>query len=1558
MAWADGWRRGTAVLVGAILASALPISTVAAMPARALAGSEPVPVLASEDPAKAAPEEVAPGEGFTESSPPGDDGAPEAPVPEKELVDERDRDVQVFENSDGSLTVREYSSPVHHDVDGTWVPIDNALEPTPDRPGWISSTSNDWTVSFGPSDQGLELETSAGTLHITGVPDTESAPVDPEVTKQPPEPDPKDPSAPPAAPSEVTYPEISPDVDARYTVSAGGVKEDLLLKSSDAPASQSFDIDGADLVVRKDGSVGFTGPLGELFEIPAPTVAFADGSDATGSSGVAYSMSDPNGAAPGQRLTVTVDAGWLKSLPSAAFPVAVDPTLWPIYAFDSAVFASPTATRPAHPVIRLGREAGGRTWRGAVRFNQYEAYLNQGYRVYSAYVGVFPKAADGSPVMNIEVYDQGAAPTTHASIGNGKPLLGTMQDPPGSPLITYVSLDVAATVDGWVTGGLTNRWFGLRGNETGTLVRDYETFMDLTIIKPPAASYVDNLADGQVLATTTPTLQARAVPSPEPANYNVRYEFQITTTPAPGTGLIVSYTPDLTSPTTWQVPQGTLQEGQTYYAWVLTSLNFFSEQVPPTQPDPVSARRKFTVDLGLGEGGPSPTDEVGAVPGQAATPAEGAPGPSLPASKVTVNLVDGNLSLTTGTKTLGTLSGGVALGFTYNSLATSAQGLRGEFYNDTNSSGAIDTGDVLVGERTDPTVSFDWGPFAQPVAAQDPTKALARWSGFITLPTSGNWELGAISSDGLRATVNGTLRLDRWATHEPESAPVFGTPFSATAGTAVPIVIEWRNSGGLGVARVVLRDSAGDVYELSPSFLTRNANVLPHGWTFNANAAAASWVGLADRGTSVSLFAADGSAHEFTSAANGSYTSPATAPNDLLSLGDNGRFVLRDAAGSTYTFKSTGVLESLVTAGDDRNPAALTYGYSGSPARLRTITDPVSNRAVTLSYGGDAACTGAPAAAAGLLCHIAYWDSTATTLTYDTSGRFIRLTNPGTIVHDFAYDATGRLTQVRDPLAYDAIAAGVRANDVTALTQIAYDSNTGRVQSVTQPAPSTGASRPARTYSYNTAARTAQVAVAGFTPTVGYAQRVKYDSRNRIVEENDSAGLATRYEWDALDRLVATTDPAGLRTETDYDHASRPIETRGPVPTDALGFSQYHPVDPVRIVNTSTATGTCAPLPCGRLSSGEVHSMKVAGLGGVPAAGVEAVVLNVVVLNPTGLSGFLQVWPSDAPLPDTSNINYTSGSTIANAVVVPVGSDGWINLKLNGGTADILIDVEGWYAQPVPAGGAMFHALDPVRLVDTRVPTGTCSGGCARFTAGQTKAITIAGQGGVPANATAVSMTLTAVSPASSGYAAGVAQRPDPADVIERQLHRHELDLGARRRKARHRWQGQRLLPAGVRLHRRHRRLLQHRPDRRHRLRSPRPGPTPRHPPGLPRGGVRRRLRPDPRQRHPHPPGPRPRWRPHAGRHGGRSQRQPPQRHRRRVHDDLPIRDLPAQHVQHQLGRRPDRRQRCDHPGRVGREDQDLGQRHQRRHRRRRRLPPPDRPRRHRRRRPDEHPTL
>jgi hypothetical protein len=84
--------------------------------------------------------------------------------------------MRVFRNTDGSLTVDAYSTPIHYQRDGRWEPIDNAVRPVQGRPGWVGTSANAWTVAFGPSAEGLELHTPEGMVSVTPVAAGEKSP--------------------------------------------------------------------------------------------------------------------------------------------------------------------------------------------------------------------------------------------------------------------------------------------------------------------------------------------------------------------------------------------------------------------------------------------------------------------------------------------------------------------------------------------------------------------------------------------------------------------------------------------------------------------------------------------------------------------------------------------------------------------------------------------------------------------------------------------------------------------------------------------------------------------------------------------------------------------------------------------------------------------------------------------------------------------------------------------------------------------------------------------------------------------------------------------------------------------------------------------------------------------------------------------------------------------------------------------------------------------------------------------------------------------------------------
>ncbi|MFE4260808.1 PKD domain-containing protein [Streptomyces sp. NPDC056883] len=140
--------------------------------------------------------------------------------------------------------------------------------------------------------------------------------------------------------------------------------------------------------------------------------------------------------------------------------------------------------------------------------------------------------------------------------------------------------------------------------------------------------------------------------------------------------------------------------------------------------------------------------------------------------------------------------------------------------------------------------------------------------------------------------------------------------------------------------------------------------------------------------------------------------------------------------------------------------------------------------------------------------------------------------------------------------------------------------------------------------------------------------------------------------------------------------------------------SGYTALSPERHVDTREGLGTRK----GQIPGYGTITTKIAGNRGVPA-GAKAVALNVTVTNPRS-DGHLTVFPAGKAAPNASNLNFTTGQTIANSVIVPVGTDGKISLR-NGGwnPADVIVDVVGYYS---PDSVSAYLPFDPERVKDTR----------------------------------------------------------------------------------------------------------------------------------------------------------------------------------------------------------------------------------------------------------------
>jgi BclB C-terminal domain-containing protein len=131
------------------------------------------------------------------------------------------------------------------------------------------------------------------------------------------------------------------------------------------------------------------------------------------------------------------------------------------------------------------------------------------------------------------------------------------------------------------------------------------------------------------------------------------------------------------------------------------------------------------------------------------------------------------------------------------------------------------------------------------------------------------------------------------------------------------------------------------------------------------------------------------------------------------------------------------------------------------------------------------------------------------------------------------------------------------------------------------------------------------------------------------------------------------------------------------------GGSAFHPVAPMRIVDTRSGVGGVT----GPISH---YDLKVDALGVVPDDAT-AVVLNVTVDQPSTAS-FLSVQPEGSTPHQVSNLNYVAGQTTANQVTVALTSPQGVSLATGVGTVSLVIDLSGYYA---PGGTGSTGAAGP-----------------------------------------------------------------------------------------------------------------------------------------------------------------------------------------------------------------------------------------------------------------------
>ena len=191
---------------------------------------------------------------------------------------------------------------------------------------------------------------------------------------------------------------------------------------------------------------------------------------------------------------------------------------------------------------------------------------------------------------------------------------------------------------------------------------------------------------------------------------------------------------------------------------------------------------------------------------------------------------------------------------------------------------------------------------------------------------------------------------------------------------------------------------------------------------------------------------------------------------------------------------------------------------------------------------------------------------------------------------------------------------------------------------------------------------------------------------------------------------------------------------------------RFVPTTPVRAADSRDLPSTENLYTRTADGSVSVVNVPLAGRLGI-GADVSAVALIVTASADSGEGGgYVTVLPHGGALPPTSHVNSNgNGDVRANLVVVPLGADGSVDLRLTT-TADVIVDVIGSFTDGTATedNAGLFTLIAPSRLVDSRLsnPWARLPGDVSRS----------ANSGVVPDDALAVAQNLVIVLSGDRGY--------------------------------------------------------------------------------------------------------------------------------------------------------------------------------------------------------------
>lgn len=194
----------------------------------------------------------------------------------------------------------------------------------------------------------------------------------------------------------------------------------------------------------------------------------------------------------------------------------------------------------------------------------------------------------------------------------------------------------------------------------------------------------------------------------------------------------------------------------------------------------------------------------------------------------------------------------------------------------------------------------------------------------------------------------------------------------------------------------------------------------------------------------------------------------------------------------------------------------------------------------------------------------------------------------------------------------------------------------------------------------------------------------------------DQPVVSTLNSTDGRVKANAAIVPAGYQGDVSVyvsDTSNVILDIDGYFAVPGSQTYQFYSLTPCRVVDTRNGNG-------GPLQPGVERDYNIAETCGIPSSAI-AYSFNVTVLPTKGELDYLTVWPQGQTRPTVSTLNDPTGTAVANAAIVPAGSNNASAFYAHDNPTNLLLDVNGYFA-PAGNGGLSLYPMQPCRVLDTR----------------------------------------------------------------------------------------------------------------------------------------------------------------------------------------------------------------------------------------------------------------